>query len=280
MTRIRATLTEDGATAAKKTRPHLGNEREGTSVGGDQRNHRNGALSWPSLITRYAPNTAPREQSLRGAILTVKTFPREPTAYDVALDEWQENIRKWAPISGDLFNVSMKKISLFLENAPSSVRHLDTFEAMAARTLQFLQHNAQYQAGVTVTSNNRRGPNDMEIDALTKKGKGYKGKGAPSKTDGQKTSHFVCGRLGHMAKDCWFKETNKGSGPNNKGKKGTRQKAKDSKATRQKGNKAKGQKGKRQRRLHREEPQPAKPRESPKTPTLGIVPSPWRMKMI
>ena len=84
----------------------------------------------------------------------------------------------------------MKK-ALFLDKAPSSVRvplqmqNLDTFEAMTAVTLQFLQHNAQYQAGVTVTPSNRRGPDDMEIDPLTKQGKGYKGKGK-RKTDGQK----------------------------------------------------------------------------------------------
>ena len=70
----------------------------------------------------------------------------------------------------------MKK-ALFLDKAPSSVRvpfqmqNLDTFEAMTAVTLQFLQHSAQHQAGVTVTPNNRRGP------ALTKTGKGYKGQG-------------------------------------------------------------------------------------------------------
>ena len=93
--------------------------------------------------------------------------------------------------------MSMKK-ALFLDKAPSSVRvplqmqNLDTFEVMTAVTLQFLQHSAQYQASVSVTPRNRRGPDGMEIDALTKKGsKGYKGKGK-SKTDGQKTSCFVC----------------------------------------------------------------------------------------
>ena len=151
-----------------------------------------------------------------------KTFPSELTAYEIALDEWQENIRKWESTSGDRFNVSMKK-ALFLDKAPSSVRvplqmqNLATFEAMTAVTLQFLQHNAQYQAGVTVTPN-RRGPDDMEIDALTKKGKG-KSKGK-SQADGSKTSCFVCGRVGHMAKDYWFKDTSKGSAPNSKGMKG------------------------------------------------------------
>ena len=107
----------------------------------------------------------------------------------------------------------MKK-ALFFDKAPSSVRvpfqmqNLDTFEAMTAVTLQFLQHNAQHQAGVTVTPNNRRGP------ALTKTGKGYKGE-ANGKNDGQKTTCCVCGRGGHMAKDCKLKETSKGSVPNN-----------------------------------------------------------------
>ena len=122
----------------------------------------------------------------------------------------------------------MKK-ALFFDKAPSSVRvplemqNLDTFGAMTVVTLQFLQLNAQYQAGVRVTPNNRSGPDDMEIDALTKKGKGCKGK-EKSKTDGLKTSCFVFRRVGHMSTDCWFKETSKGSVvPNNKGKKGRAQ---------------------------------------------------------
>ena len=152
----------------------------------------------------------------------MKTFASELTANEIALDEWQENIREW---ESSRFNVSMKK-ALFLDHARSSVRvplqmqNLDTFAAMAAVSLQFLQHDAQYQAGVTVTANNRRDPDDMEIDALTKKGKGYKGKGkGKNKTDGQKTSCFVCGRVGHMANYCFLKEANKGSGPNYKCKK-------------------------------------------------------------
>ena len=82
----------------------------------------------------------------------MKTFPSELTAYEIALDEWQENVRKWEAISGDRFNVSMKK-ALFLDKAPSSVRvplqkqNLVTFEAMTAVTLQFLQHNAHLTTG-------------------------------------------------------------------------------------------------------------------------------------
>ena len=67
--------------------------------------------------------------------------------------------------------------------------------------------------------NNKKRPDDMDIDALIKKGKSHKGEGK-SKTNGQKSSCFVCGRVGHMTKDCWFKDTSKGAPPINRGKKG------------------------------------------------------------
>ena len=54
-------------------------------------------------------------------ILNVKAFPSDLTAYEIALDEWQENIRKWESISGDRLNVSVKN-ALFIDKAPSSVR--------------------------------------------------------------------------------------------------------------------------------------------------------------
>ena len=88
------------------------------------------------------------------------------------------------------------------------MQNLDTFEAMTAAPLQFLQHNAQHQACVTISPNKKRKPDDMEIDTLTKKGKSHKGEGK-SKTERQKASCFVCGRVGHMTKHCWFKDMNK-----------------------------------------------------------------------
>ena len=99
-----------------------------------------GALAWRALITRYAPNTTSREQSLMSTIHNVKTYPSELPPYEIALDEWQENIRKWGSISGGRVNVPVKK-ALFLDKAHSSVRvplqvqNLDTIDAMAAVTL-------------------------------------------------------------------------------------------------------------------------------------------------
>ena len=100
MTRIRATLTDDGVAAAKKLFHVLVMNARGPALAVIRGiTDMNGALAWRALITRYAPNTAPRVQSLISAILHVKTFPSELTAHEIALDEWQENIRKWETIS-------------------------------------------------------------------------------------------------------------------------------------------------------------------------------------
>ena len=79
---------------------------------------------------------------------------------------------------------------------------------MTAVTPQFLQHDAKYQAIVTISLDNKRKLNDMEINALTKRGKSHNGKGK-SKADRQKTSCFRCTRVGHMIKNCWSKDTKK-----------------------------------------------------------------------
>ena len=122
MAKIKDTLADDGLTPAQKLfhvlvmnvrGPALTVIRGITDI--------NGALTWRALTTRYAPNTAPRAPSLMSAILNVKAFPSELTAYEIALDEWRENIHKWESISGNLFNESMKK-AIFLDKAPSIVR--------------------------------------------------------------------------------------------------------------------------------------------------------------
>ena len=69
------------------------------------------------------------------------------------------------------------------------MQNLATFEAMTAVTLQFLEPIAQYQAGVRVTPNSRRGPDDMEIDALTKKAKGEARERAKLRSDAEILMH-------------------------------------------------------------------------------------------
>ena len=121
VTRIRGTLTEDGATIL----PRLGDEREGTSVGSRQRNQRHersvGMASVDHVIR--SKNSAVSAKSHERNPQNVKTFLSELTACEIALDESQENIRKWESTSGDRFNVSMKKV-VFLDK-----RHLHRCES-------------------------------------------------------------------------------------------------------------------------------------------------------
>ena len=210
MSRIKTILT-DGVAAAQKLFHVLVMNVRGpalTVIRGIT--DMNGALACRALVKRYAPNTKPQIQSLVNEIINVKTFPSELTEYEIALDEWQKNIRKWETISGDLFNESMKK-TIFLDKAPLSVRisrqiqSLDTFESMTAVTLQFLQRDAKYQAGVTALPDSERKSDSTEINALTKRGKNHKGKGK-NKAERQNTSCSECGRVGHMIKDCWSKD--------------------------------------------------------------------------
>ena len=76
MMRIRATLTDDGVAAAQKLIHVLVmNVREPALAVIRGITDMSGALAWRALITRYAPNTAPRVQSLMSAILNVKDLP-------------------------------------------------------------------------------------------------------------------------------------------------------------------------------------------------------------
>ena len=119
---VRLVYTEDSATAAKKLFHVLVMNVGGSAFAVIRGNiDMNKASAWRALITRYAPNAAPRIQSLMSAIINVKTFPSELTAYEGALDERQENIRQWELISGDRFDESMMK-ALLLDKAPSSAR--------------------------------------------------------------------------------------------------------------------------------------------------------------
>ena len=115
MARIKATLKDDGVTAAQKLFHVLVMNVRGPALAVIRGiTDMNGARAWRALVTRYAPSTAPRVQSLMSAILNAKPFPSELTAYEIALDERHENTRKLESISGDRFNVSMKK-AIFLD---------------------------------------------------------------------------------------------------------------------------------------------------------------------
>ena len=98
---IRATLTEDGVTAAKKLFHVLVMNVRGPALAVIRGiTDMNGALAWRALITRYAPNTALRVQSLMSAILNAKTFP--PEAHSVR-DRTERMAREHSQVGVDFW---------------------------------------------------------------------------------------------------------------------------------------------------------------------------------
>ena len=94
MAKIRTTLTDDGVAAAQKTLPRLGVERERTSSGSDQRDHRYERSTGMTGVdheirTEYtAESTKSHERNPQCEALSLRAH-----GYEIALDEWQENIR-------------------------------------------------------------------------------------------------------------------------------------------------------------------------------------------
>ena len=93
--RIRTAFAEEGVAAAKKLFHVLVMNVRGPALAVIRSiTDMNGALAWPALIVTYAPNTEPRAQNLMSAFANAKHFLSELTACQIALDDWQENIRK------------------------------------------------------------------------------------------------------------------------------------------------------------------------------------------
>ena len=155
-----------GCNGSQETLPRLGDEREVSTVGSDHRNHRNersmGMASVDHEIrTEHSATFAkPHERSRPGKGVSLRTHSLSRSHCDhsqVGVDLWR-TLRR---VNEESF-LSPSRVPLQMQN-------LDTFEAMSAVTLQFLQINAQCQAGATRTVNSRRRPDGMEIDALSKK---------------------------------------------------------------------------------------------------------------
>ena len=121
MSRTRTILTDGVATAQKLFHVLVMNVRGPALAVIRGITEMNGVLAWRPLVTRYAPNTKLRVQSFMKAIINAKTFPSELTAYEIALDKWQKNIRKLETNSGNRFKESMKK-AIFLDKAPLRVQ--------------------------------------------------------------------------------------------------------------------------------------------------------------
>ena len=210
--------------SSQETFPRLGDGRERTSTGSDQWNHRHersigmASVDHEIRAKHSAESTKSHERSPQCKDLSLRAHSIRNRTGRMAREHSQVGIDIWRLFQRVNEESSLSWQSTFIGASPTSdaepgyLRSDDSSDSSVPATQRTVSCRCDSD------TNNRRGPDDMEIDSLKKKGKG-KSKGK-SKTDGSKTSCFVCGRAGHMSKDCWFEDTSKGSAPNNKGKKG------------------------------------------------------------
>ena len=112
----RATLTEDGTTAAKKLFPNRAMNERGPAIGSDQRKHRQersigmASVDHEIRAKHSAESTESHEHNHQCKDLSLRAHSLRDRTGRMAREHSQVGIE----ISGDLFNVSMKK-ALFLD---------------------------------------------------------------------------------------------------------------------------------------------------------------------
>ena len=206
---------------------------------------RNLGEAWRRLHRRCDPATGGRKRNLLRAILTPGRC---------ALSEVQPSLERWEALvlryERKVHRVLEDEIKLSGLEAlvPEDVEkhlllngnRLDTYESARAEVVAYVEAKTGLKikdAKPSLNPHSGADPNAMDVDSFIKggkKGDGRKGK----KGDGKESrSCYVCGRPGHLAKDCrsgtqsWssssWQSPPKGSGKKGDGKKGDGKKGKN-----------------------------------------------------
>ena len=146
------------------------------------------------------------------------------------LNEFLELVRRYEEANGtDPVPDQVKKAGI-ISNTPEplkthlqlNVGTLGNFNALRVATEDYLRSRRIFK---TTSAGNTHDEDSMEVDAVSRKGKG-KEKSGKGKKGGKKgkeshsgkgygettTECRNCGKFGHKASDCWYKQTNKSQG--------------------------------------------------------------------
>ena len=245
-----------------------------------------GLEAWRKLHRRYDPSTGGRRRALLRQVLTPQKCSKiEELSSSIEL--WEEAVRQFeqrrrpdgsrAQLDDDI------KIAVLEAMCPPDLekhlqlsRHrLSTYEEVRAELSNYLETRAgtKVQLRLPGASRDDSGPVPMDVGAFEKKGKGKgkdkKGKGKGGKAAGGKDQRETrechnCGKVGHLARDCWApkKDKNQGGGgkPDKRKKEG---KGKDKKG--------KGKGGKSLHNVEDGEDEPEEESEEPEANFLAIA---------
>ncbi|CAE7245381.1 unnamed protein product [Symbiodinium sp. CCMP2592] len=238
-----------------------------------------GLEAWRKLHRRYDPSTGGRRRALLRSVLAPQKCQRIEDLSS-AIELWEEAVRQFearrrpdgtrAQLDEDI------KVAVLEAMCPSDLekhlqlsRHrLTTYEEVRGELASYLETRlgAKVQLSLPGASKDDQGPAPMDVGAFDKgkgkkgkdKGKGKGGKAAGGKQKETRECHN-CGKVGHLAANCWApKKEKKGKGEPHKKKEG---KGKDKKG-----------KGKGGKNLHNvEEAEPEEESEEPEANFLAIA---------
>ena len=196
----------------------------------------NGFEAYRQLCLMYGTSDQEGSTGLFVQIMTYK-FGSKIEDVEDRLNEFMELVRRCDEANGTDPVPDQVKKACIISNTPEplkthlqlNVGKLGNFNALRVATEDYLRSRRIFK---TTTAGNTHDEDSMEVDAVSRKGKG-KEKSGKGKKGGKKgkeihsgkgygetmTEHSRfegecrnCGKYGHKASDCWYKQTNKSQG--------------------------------------------------------------------
>ena len=196
----------------------------------------NGFEAYRQLCLMYGISDQEGRTGLFVQIMTYK-FGSKIEDVEDRLNEFLELVRRYDEANGTDPVPDQAKKACIISNTPEplkthlqlNVAKLGNFNALRVATEDYLRSRRIFK---TTSAGNTHDEDSMEVDAVSRKGKG-KEKSGKGKKGGKKgkeihsgkgygettTEHSRfdggcrnCGKYGHKAPDCWYKQTNKSQG--------------------------------------------------------------------
>jgi len=173
---------------------------------------------WRRLSREYEPQTAQSNYHLLAKVLR-PTRAKDLSSLRGAIETWERLYTQYQERTSDSLSDATRRLCLQSLCPEVLSDHLD-LHASRLGTYDMMRSEIDTYLDIK-TSTPLTTSDPMDVDAMGEgkgkfKGKSGKGKGSSGSTVGP---CHVCGRLGHIAKDCWHKSSKGSKGKDGKGKK-------------------------------------------------------------
>ena len=176
--------------------------------------NRHGFEAWRQVVAENAPKTAGRRFAMLQAVLQLGVVENSAKFGDT-WKTWEHQVDVYEKFATSRLDDDVE-ISVVLREAPTKLRdNLLVTSQQFERNYNKLRAIVQTYLNINKSwiandfRNDTKESHPMEVDYIAK-GKGIgigtdkaKGRGKAAKSDRQDKDCFVCGKKGHLARDCW-----------------------------------------------------------------------------